>query len=129
MTDAKDSRRPQGELVADVLAVLWAAREPLTVGQVNDALDGDLARTTVTTILTRLHERGTLARHRVGRGFVYAPVHDAPGLAAGRMHRELRSEPHRDLVLERFVSTLSEDDEEVLRRLLLAPQDPDGDAR
>lgn len=34
------------------------------------------------------------------------------------MHRELHSDPHRDLVLERFVSALSPDDEDVLRRLL-----------
>lgn len=118
MSDGKDLRRPHGELVADVLAVLWAAQGPLSAGQVNDALGGELARTTVTTILTRLHEKGTLARRRAGRGFVYSPVHDSPGLAASRMHRELLSDPHRHLVLERFVSTLSEGDEDVLRRLL-----------
>ncbi|MFI6448928.1 BlaI/MecI/CopY family transcriptional regulator [Kitasatospora sp. NPDC050543] len=118
MSDGKDLRRPHGELVADVLAVLWAAQGPLSAGQVNDALGGELARTTVTTILTRLHEKGTLARRRAGRGFVYSPVHDSPGLAASRMHRELLSDPHRHLVLERFVSTLSESDEDVLRRLL-----------
>ncbi|MFJ1708380.1 BlaI/MecI/CopY family transcriptional regulator [Kitasatospora sp. NPDC088346] len=125
MADGRDPRRPHGELVADVLAVLWAAREPLTPGQVNDALGGALARTTVTTILTRLHEKGTLDRRRVGRGFAYSPVHDAAGLAANRMHRELHSDPRRELVLERFVSSLSEDDEDVLRRLLRTAEGED----
>ncbi|WP_405014877.1 BlaI/MecI/CopY family transcriptional regulator [Kitasatospora sp. NBC_01539] len=116
--DTKDARRPHGELVADVLAALWAADGPLTAQQVNDALGLGLARTTVATILGRLHEKGTLVRTRAGRGFAYAPVADAPGLAAGRMHRELESEPRRDLVLKRFVSSLSEHDEDVLRSLL-----------
>ncbi|MFE3877342.1 BlaI/MecI/CopY family transcriptional regulator [Kitasatospora sp. NPDC059146] len=117
--DGQEARRPHGELVADVLAVLWAAGEPLTAQQVKGALHQDLARTTVATILTRLHEKGTVARTRPGRSFAYAPVADAAGLAAGRMRRELEKEPHRDLVLKRFVSSLSADDGDALRRLLL----------
>ncbi|WP_327128344.1 BlaI/MecI/CopY family transcriptional regulator [Streptomyces sp. NBC_01727] len=93
--------RPHGELVADVLAILWAAEEPLTPQQINAALR-HLARTTVTTILTRLHEKGTLVRTRAGRGCAYTAADDAAGLAAGRMRRELEREPHRDLVLKRF---------------------------
>lgn len=119
MGDGQDARRPHGELVADVLAVLWAAREPMTPQQVNAAIGRDLARTTVTTILTRLHEKGTLVRTRAVRGFAYAAADDAAGLAAGRMRRELEREPRRDLVLKRFVSSLSEGDEEALRRMLL----------
>ncbi|MFE5809102.1 BlaI/MecI/CopY family transcriptional regulator [Streptomyces sp. NPDC056491] len=117
--NGRDARRPHGELVADVLAILWAAEEPLTPHQINAALERDLARTTVTTILTRLHEKGTLVRTRAGRGFAYAAADDAAGLAAGRMRQELEREPQRDLVLKRFVSSLSGDDEEALRRLLL----------
>ncbi|MFC9331848.1 BlaI/MecI/CopY family transcriptional regulator [Kitasatospora sp. NPDC057015] len=126
MTVGSDPRRSHGELVADVLAVLWAAPGPLTAGQVRDALGGRSARTTVTTILTRLHEKGTLARERGGRGYAYSPVHDAPGLTASRMHRELHNDPHRDLVLARFVSALSPDDEDVLRRLLRAAEQENG---
>ncbi|MET9693885.1 BlaI/MecI/CopY family transcriptional regulator [Streptomyces sp. NPDC006514] len=121
--DGTDARRPHGELVADVLAVLWAADEPLMPQQINTALGRDLARTTVTTILTRLYEKGTVVRTRVGRGFAYAAADDAAGLAAGRMHRELEREPQRDLVLKRFVSSLSGDDEEALRRLLLESEE------
>ncbi|AQU65991.1 BlaI/MecI/CopY family transcriptional regulator [Streptomyces niveus] len=117
--DGRAARRPHGELVADVLAILWQAEAPLTPQQISDALGRDLARTTVTTILARLYEKGTLTRTREGRGFAYAAVDDAAGLAAGRMRRELEREPRRDLVLKRFVSSLSEGDEEELRRLLL----------
>lgn len=83
------------------------------------ALQQKLARTTVATTLARMHENGTLERSRPGRSFAYAPVADAAGLAAGRMRRELEKGPQRDLVLKRFVSSLSDDDEDVLRRLLL----------
>ncbi|MFD8323900.1 BlaI/MecI/CopY family transcriptional regulator [Kitasatospora purpeofusca] len=118
----QEARRPHGELVADVLAVLWASAEPMTAQEVKGALRQDLARTTVATILARLHEKGTLDRTRPGRSFAYAPVADAAGLAAGRMRRELEKEPQRDLVLKRFVSSLSADDEDVLRSLLLAAE-------
>ncbi|MFJ9949398.1 BlaI/MecI/CopY family transcriptional regulator [Kitasatospora sp. NPDC091207] len=121
--DGRDPRRPHGELVADVLAVLWAADRPLTAQEVNEALDRGLARTTVATVLSRLHENGTLERSRPGRGFAYAPLADAAGLVAGRMRRELESDPRRELVLKRFVSSLSEGDEEVLRRLLMESED------
>ncbi|MFF7588850.1 BlaI/MecI/CopY family transcriptional regulator [Kitasatospora purpeofusca] len=119
MVDESGERRPHGELVAEVLAVLWAAAGPLTPQEVNAAIDRDLARTTVSTILARLYEKGTVVRVRSGRGFAYAAADDAAGLAAGRMRRELEREPQRDVVLKRFVSSLSEDDEDVLRRLLL----------
>lgn len=122
--DGRDARRPHGELVADVMAILWAASESMTPQQVNALLGRDLARTTVATILIRLHEKGTLVRTRSGRGFAYRAADDAAGLAAGRMHRELEGDPRRELVLQRFVSSLSEDDEDVLRRLLLESEAP-----
>ncbi|MFZ3492880.1 BlaI/MecI/CopY family transcriptional regulator [Streptomyces sp. 5.8] len=121
--EGRDAKRPHGELVADVLAILWAADRPMTPQQINAALGRDLARTTVTTILGRLYEKGTVRRTREGRGFAYAAADDAAGLAAGRMHRELDRGPQRDLVLKRFVSSLSGDDEDALRRLLLEAEE------
>ncbi|MFD7427145.1 BlaI/MecI/CopY family transcriptional regulator [Streptomyces sp. NPDC059814] len=116
-------RRPSGELESTILAALWAAGTPLTAGQVQGAIGAELARTTVTTILSRLHEKGTVARTRSGRGFAYTPTEDAAGLTARRMHSELRKDEDRGTVLARFVSQLSDEDERLLRDLL------DGDAR
>jgi predicted transcriptional regulator len=118
MTDAKDERRPAGELEATVMAALWAAGAPRTPGQVQADLVVDLARTTVTTILTRLHDKGVLGRERQGRGYAYFPVEDAPGLTARRMHSELDRDTDRETVLARFVARLSTDDERILRDLL-----------
>ncbi|GHE07954.1 BlaI/MecI/CopY family transcriptional regulator [Streptomyces alanosinicus] len=121
MTEAKDERRPAGELEASVMAALWAAAAPQTPGQVQRSLGADLARTTVTTILTRLHDKGVVERHRQGRGYVYLPVQDvqdAQGLTARRMHSELDRDSDRETVLARFVAQLSADDERTLRDLL-----------
>ena len=71
---AAHSRRAPGELEADVLAALWRANEPLTPGEVREHLGSTLAYTTVMTILTRLYEKGSVTRRRVGRAFVYTPA-------------------------------------------------------
>jgi predicted transcriptional regulator len=113
-----NGRRAAGELEADVLAALWAAAEPLTASQVNEQLPGDLAYTTVLTILSRLHEKGMLTRRREGRGYAYAPVEDQATHTAERMRSLLDHGPDRAAVLSRFVSELSAQDELLLHRLL-----------
>ncbi|MET7703295.1 MULTISPECIES: BlaI/MecI/CopY family transcriptional regulator [unclassified Streptomyces] len=122
MTDEKDERRPSGELEAAVMAALWAAGTPLTPGHVQLELASGLARTTVTTILSRLHEKGIVGRERQGRGYAYFPVQDAAGLTARRMHSELDRDTDRETVLARFVAQLSPDDEQLLRQLLEADE-------
>ena len=112
------SRRAAGELENAVLGVLHAAGVPLSPGTVRERLHADLAYTTVVTILSRLHAKGVLQRARAGRAYLYAPVADEPGLAARRMATVLASEPDREAVLARFVSGLSESDEQLLRRML-----------
>lgn len=126
MPDASASaRRPSGELEASVLAALWAANgralSPADVQrELVDALGADLARTTVTTILARLHDKGSVSRTRAGRGYAYLPAQDPPGLAARRMRTELdkSADGLRGTVLARFVSELDPDDEQLLRDLL-----------
>ncbi|MFD9425623.1 MULTISPECIES: BlaI/MecI/CopY family transcriptional regulator [unclassified Streptomyces] len=118
MAEGGAERRGAGELEAGVLAVLWAADGPRTAGQVQRGLTVELARTTVTTILSRLFEKGTVGRERSGRGFAYFPVQDAHGLTARRMHHELDKDTDRQTVLARFVSDLEPEDERILRDLL-----------
>ncbi len=112
------SRRAAGELESAVLGVLHTAGIPLSPGTVRERLGGDLAYTTVVTILSRLHAKGVLERARAGRAYLYAPVADEPGLAARRMATVLAAEPDREAVLARFVSGLTESDEQLLRRML-----------
>jgi predicted transcriptional regulator len=112
------ARRASGELEAAALGVLQAAGSPLTPAQVRDELGDDLAYSTVVTILSRLHAKGVLARHRSGRSYSYAPVTDRPGLAARRMRGVLDAEADREAVLAGFVSGLAPEDEQTLRRML-----------
>ncbi|WP_410596077.1 BlaI/MecI/CopY family transcriptional regulator [Amycolatopsis sp. lyj-23] len=111
-------RRAPGTLEAEVLAVLWNAEEPLSPADVQAQLEDDLAYTTVVTILTRLHDKGVAMREKHGRSFRYHAVDDEAGLAARKMTKVLDGEPDRGSVLARFVTQLSETDEEVLRALL-----------
>ncbi|MFD5717904.1 BlaI/MecI/CopY family transcriptional regulator [Streptomyces sp. NPDC127036] len=118
MTDSDGERRPAGELEASVLAALWAAGKPLSAAQVRAAIPQPLARTTVATLLVRLHEKGAVGRSPAARGYAYFPVADSHGLTARRMHRELDQDDDRSIVLARFVERLSPHDEAELRRLL-----------
>jgi predicted transcriptional regulator len=111
-------RRGAGELEAAVLKVLQHGGSALSPGEVRERIGGDLAYTTVVTILSRLHAKGVLDRRKAGRSYRYIPVADSPGLAARRMTRVLDEEADREAVLARFVSALSESDEELLRKML-----------
>ncbi|WP_086830893.1 BlaI/MecI/CopY family transcriptional regulator [Streptomyces sp. NRRL B-24572] len=114
-------RRGQGQLETQVLAVLRGSSGALTAGQVQERLGGDLAYTTVITILTRLHAKGAVVRERVGRSFEWTALADEAGLAALRMRRVLDAEQNREAVLTSFVTTLSPSDEQLLRTLLSEP--------
>lgn len=117
------SRRGPGELEGEVLAVLWRADVSMTASEMQQALGGDLAYTTVLTILTRLHEKGSLVRERRARAFAYRAATDRPGLTADRMRRVLDEDTDRRAVLARFVGSLNSEDERALRELLGDGQD------
>ena len=118
--DRRDGRRPPGALESAILAVLVRAATPLTPREVLDRLRGEdrLSYSTVVTILTRMYQKGMLARHREGRAFRYAPLTDGASLAASRMNALLDTGSDHATVLRRFVDTLQPGDEELLRRLL-----------
>jgi predicted transcriptional regulator len=120
--DVTDHRRPRrrgpGELEVQVLSALRAAEAPATAGWVKERLGGDLAYTTVITILTRLLAKGAVTRERTGRSFAWTPVSDEAGLAAHRIRKLLDGESDREAVLTSFVTSLTPDDEKLLRELL-----------
>jgi predicted transcriptional regulator len=125
VVNSSSSRRRPGQLETEIVTVLATASAPMTPGEVRDALDptGTLSYSTVVTTLTRLYEKDQVARHRDGRAFRYGALSDPAGLVADRMSRIMAVEPDRASVLRRFVSTLDEDDERLLRELLNGPED------
>ncbi|APY89677.1 BlaI/MecI/CopY family transcriptional regulator [Streptomyces alfalfae] len=111
-------RRAQGELEQQVLAALRAAPGPVSAAWVQERIGGDLAYTTVMTILTRLLAKDVVTRERAGRSFAWSSASDEAGLAAFRMRKVLDGESDREAVLASFVTTLTPDDEQLLRDLL-----------
>ncbi|MFD7439288.1 BlaI/MecI/CopY family transcriptional regulator [Streptomyces sp. NPDC059861] len=123
MTDHhRPRRRGQGELEVQVLTALREADRPATAGWVQERLGGDLAYTTVITILTRLLAKGAVTRERDGRSFAWTPASDEAGLAAHRMRKVLDAEQDREAVLAHFVTGLDPEDERLLRELLGQPK-------
>ncbi|MGW5867659.1 BlaI/MecI/CopY family transcriptional regulator [Streptomyces sp. NPDC055239] len=114
----RPGRRGQGELEAQVFATLHGAPGPVNAAWVQERIGGDLAYTTVMTILTRLLAKNTVTRERAGRSFVWRSTVGEAGLAALRMRKVLDGESDRSAVLASFVTTLSPDDERMLRGLL-----------
>jgi predicted transcriptional regulator len=119
---ATRSGRPRGALERQVLAGLAAAGRPLTVADVQADLGAALAYTTVMTTLTRLHDKGVLARELTGRAYAYRLAGGTSDVGASvtahRMRRLLEAGEDRAGVLARFVATLSPEDERLLADLL-----------
>jgi predicted transcriptional regulator len=108
-------RRPDGALEMEVLKVLWRATSPMSPGEVRDALGGELAYTTVTTVLTRLHDKQLVRRSARGRAFEYGPAVTESELTARRMDEALSSTDDRAGALSGFVGKLSKRDIAMLR--------------
>jgi predicted transcriptional regulator len=110
------SRRPDGALESDILAVLWAADRALTPAEVRDRLGSDLAYTTVMTVLSRLVDKGLLHRSQRGRAFAYRPAFSQAELTARRMGDALAGAEDRASALTGFVGGLSKRDAQLLRK-------------
>ena len=111
-------RRAMGALEAEVSAALWASEKALTFAEVREAVGGDLAYTTVMTILTRLWQKGRLDRERSGRAYAYRPAVDEAEHFAGRMHDTLSGARDREAALSRFVDELTPTEITLIRDLL-----------
>ena len=92
----------------------------MTPAEVLESVGGDLAYNTVMTTLTRLHDKGVVAREKRGRAYAYRPSPRASDHAADRMRAALEAGGDHAGVLQRFVADLSPDDEQALRELIRA---------
>jgi predicted transcriptional regulator len=105
----------------DLMKVLWE-RGPSTVAEVRDALEDDLAYTTVLTLLRVLEEKGRVGHTEEGRAHRYHPLverHAAGSSALRRLTRKLfRGSP--ELLLTQLVEDrgLTGDELRRMRQLL-----------
>lgn len=114
-------RRAAGQLEDEILAALWCEPEAMTAALVQAAIGGQIAYTTVLTVLSRLFNKGVVERTKVGRAYAYRPRVDPNMRVAEQMHRLLERRTDRATVLAHFVEGLSRKDESVLRRLVGRP--------
>ena len=117
-TAPQPGRRPAGDLEDEVLAALWSQSEPMMPAQVQEALVGDLAYTTVLTILSRLTAKGMVERTRAGRAYSYRPSVDPDALTAEQMRRLLKRRGNRAAVFHHFLDGLDKADQRLLRKLM-----------
>mgnify|MGYP000095978007 FL=1 len=61
-----------GPLEREVMQLIWAHRQEVSVRDVHQALAERLAYTTLMTTLDRLHKKGLLDRRKEGRAFFYS---------------------------------------------------------
>ena len=112
------AKRPDGALEHDIMAVLWAADEPMQPGEIQSRLGIKLAYTSVATVLGRLHTKGLVRRTEAGRAFAYEACIDESQLAVRRIGEVLSSASDKAQVLAGFVGSLSKKDIKALRAML-----------
>lgn len=81
----KPDKLPLTKLELQIMQVIWR-EDGGTVAEVQQALEQQLAYTTVQTMLNILHRKGRLKRQLRGRAFVYKPAvtHAKASLQAAR---------------------------------------------
>ncbi|MBV9099333.1 MAG: BlaI/MecI/CopY family transcriptional regulator [Frankiaceae bacterium] len=114
------ARRGSGELEGAVLAALWSSEEPLTAAAVQTAVGGDLAGTTVMTILARLISKGMATRSREAgeRVYRYSPTVGRADHLAAEMYAALSAGADHRAVLARFLGRLDDADRKTAADLL-----------
>jgi predicted transcriptional regulator len=94
-------------LEADVLELLLASESPMTVAEVQQALPGARrAHTTVSTLLTRLSERGLVERRPRGRVYEWSPAGSAQELAITALEQVLDGVEDPDAVVLGFLDSM-----------------------
>lgn len=117
-----DLEKILGPLEAEVVEALWAFDGPATVREVLERLNAGrrskLAYTTVMTVMSRLADKGVLARESKGRGYVYEAVaRDAAEIAVRNVVRDFG-----DAALAHLVDEASADPA-LMRRLRRAMEE------
>ncbi|MDF2979103.1 MAG: transcriptional repressor, CopY family [Actinomycetospora sp.] len=102
------------------MARLWAAPGPLTVREVHDQLERELAYTTVMTVLGRLAKKGVVRQERDGKAYRYAAAATREQMAAELMLDALGDVGEdRTAALVAFVDRVGPEEAAALRAALL----------
>lgn len=105
-----------GELQTAVMEILWQT-SPLSVTEVEHKLQKkrEIAHTTVSTTLDRMHQKGFLVREKQGKAFVYSPRYSKEEFERGVAQEVLSAllSQFAEPALSAFVELVSEDGEKL----------------
>ncbi len=107
-----------GDLERSVMDLLWDHPGAHTANDVRDTLAGDLAVTTVLTVLSRLEKKGLVRRDGGRRPHRYEAVSTREEHTVGLLNDVLGTVADREAVLARFIGGIGPDEAAAVRRLL-----------
>ena len=113
--------RQQGELENLVLDVLWDADEPLTSGEIlaRCSSDGDLALTTILTVLTRLADKELVVRTSgQGRSNLFVAATSREEHTARQLLDLINDTSNQALTLSHFAAGLNKKTVAALKKIL-----------
>jgi len=112
-----------GEAELVIMKALWQAKEPVNTPYINAAVAGrGWKRTTVSTFLTRLTDKGAVTCEKRGNQYYYAPAlseEEYRSSRTGRLIADLYGGSARELAAALFTGgKLSEEDIRELRAII-----------
>lgn len=109
-----------GELETVVMDHVWSCDDTITVREVFESLKKtrEIAYTTVLSTMDNLHRKGSLARTREGKAFLYWPTLTREEYSARLMRDALESGGNPDVVLSRFLEQMTDDESARLHGVL-----------
>lgn len=112
-----------GEAELTIMKVLWRADEPVNTPYINRAVaEKGWKRTTISTFLTRLVDKGALLAEKRGNQYYYTPTlseRDYRRMQTGHLIANLYNGSVKDLAVALFRDTaLSEEDIRELRAII-----------
>ena len=113
--------RQQGELEQLILDALWDSANPVSSQQLLERIspDGELALTTILTVLSRLSDKGQVVREAgQGRSLLFSATQSREQHTADLMLKIVSGAGNPTLAFSHFASGLSESDLEALRKSL-----------
>lgn len=107
-----------GDLEAEVMDILWASPDPLSVHDLVAAFSErkPLAYTTILTVVTHLHEKGWVEREKRSRAYFYFPKQSREEATSQALRELLDASNDSAAVLLHFAQTVSETEQAALRK-------------
>ena len=112
------TKRADGSLELEIMQVLWDSSLPMSPNQVRELISGNLAYTSVATVLTRLCDKKHVKRSIVGRTYVYVSFTSRQEWYSKQMSAILNETKNHGELLAGFVGKLSKRDRRDLQRIL-----------